>query len=149
MKTSRIISATLFCGALAVVVSGCGSSEHQPPLMPASGELAPRTNYPESEPPASGMEGREGAIFELTRARCDFEWRCLNVGIDRKYPHLDACKYQFNSSGYEELAEDKCWDGVPRAQLQGCVQSIERLSCQDTVGDLDDIPNCDPGDLCS
>jgi hypothetical protein len=150
MKTSNIISATVLgAGVTALAAAGCGSSEHEPPLTPASGELVERTYYPESGPPVAGLEGREGAIFELTRARCDYEMRCMNVGIDRKYSHLDACKYHFNTAGYDELRADQCWAGVPRAALQSCVQSMDRLSCGDTVDDLDDVSGCDPDDLCS
>jgi len=149
MKTRRIISVMVVGAGLVAVASGCSKeSESEPPLMPASGPYVPRSDYTTPPPVVPGVEGREGAIFDLTRARCDFEWRCLNVGIDRRYSHLDACKYEFNTMGYNELSEDRCAAGVDRTKLQRCVQSFERLSCEQSVTDLGDVPNCDPSDLC-
>jgi hypothetical protein len=99
-------------------------------------------------PPATERAGNETAVSSITRARCDREARCNNVGSGRKFESHDDCVTKTRASWRDDLNNLECPRGVVENQLSSCLEQIRNESCGNPLDTLERALACRAVDLC-
>jgi hypothetical protein len=122
------------CALLLLVpaASGCSKHPEQSAMVPAAGN----------------ERSREDGIHSISDARCEREVRCGNVGVDKKYASVDACKSSLNDSGYSSLDASSCPRGVDAGELAECQQSIRNEECGSVLDAIERLAACRSSKLC-
>jgi hypothetical protein len=134
---------------------GPGPSSMQEPTPTTPTREAARTREAERNPertdapPASAERaGNEAAVSSITRARCDRETRCNNVGSGKKFESHDDCVTKTRASWRDDLNTIECPRGVVDDQLSSCLQQIKNESCGNPLDTLGRALACRAVDLC-
>lgn len=85
---------------------------------------------------------------EIAEARCTREHDCKNVGVDREYASIEACRESIATEWAEEINAYDCPSGVIRKELDECLGAIQREDCASPFDTLGRIVACRAGDLC-
>jgi hypothetical protein len=98
---------------------------------------------PMGEPPSGSAREHAAA---LAATRCRREFRCDQIGSDKKYPSMEVCQATLLADANKELS--KCPKGMNRKKVQECAAAIDTKSC-DTPGDhLTEYEECRTVSLC-
>ena len=103
---------------------------------------------PRYSPAARPSESNERSISAITNERCDREFRCQNIGTDKRYQSRDECVRKLNDSGFDSLGPSKCRSGIDQGELSQCLQSIRNEDCNNPLDTLERIASCRSGELC-
>jgi hypothetical protein len=156
---------------LAVAQTGCerrGEYKREPARMPSDQapqgpgpaslrEPTPTTPMREAErnpertdaPPVTAERtGNETAVSSITRARCDRETRCNNVGSGKKFESHDDCVTKTRASWRDDLNTIECPRGVVENNLSSCIEQIRNESCGNPLDSLGRALACRAVDLC-
>jgi hypothetical protein len=94
------------------------------------------------QPSGSGQE--HAAMLAATRCRREF--RCDQIGSEKKYPSMEVCQATLLADANKELG--KCPSGMNRKKVQECAAAIETKGC-DVPGDhLTEYEECRTVSLC-
>ena len=91
----------------------------------------------------------EHAIERITVARCSRETACNNVGSDKHFVSYDVCARELRSKVGDDLAADKCPQGIDAAAIDKCTESIRTESCNNPVDTLSRLATCRASALCA
>jgi hypothetical protein len=89
------------------------------------------------------------AINALTKARCDREDACNNIGLnDKKYDSFDACTREIRHDTAITLRPEKCISGVIAERLDGCLDQIRTERCGNPIDKIERLASCRKAMLC-
>ena len=88
------------------------------------------------------------AINALTKARCDREDACNNLGADKKYDSFDACEREIRHDTAITLRPEKCINGVISERLDSCLEQIRTERCGNPIDKVERIAACRKMMLC-
>jgi hypothetical protein len=92
----------------------------------------------------SGSPQEHAAMLAATRCRREF--RCDQIGSDKKYPSMEMCQATLLADANKELG--KCPKGMNRKKVQECAAAIDTKGC-DMPGDhLTEYEECRTVSLC-
>ena len=117
-------------------------------LVPAASGCSKQPEQPAMVPAAGNERSREDSIHSISNERCEREVRCGNVGVDKKYASVDACKSSLNDAGYSSLDASSCPHGVNSGELAECQQSIRNEDCGSVLDAIERLAACRSGKLC-
>ncbi|MGD0678223.1 MAG: DUF6184 family natural product biosynthesis lipoprotein [Polyangiaceae bacterium] len=136
MNTLRLVCSSLAAGALTVI--GCS---HNTP-SPVAG----------TEEPQGVMNQQNAAddrvVGDLTKARCDHEENCNDVGGGKKYASRDSCMDQVRGSTANDLNAYNCPRGIDDSALGRCLQSLRSEQCGLSMGTITRLADCRSASLC-
>jgi len=122
------------------------TSAPAPAPEPASATYAPRgaTNA------QSRSNSVDASVVErLTRARCDREQFCENVGGGKKYASREVCMGSFRSSIGNDLNSYQCPSGLDGSAVQQCLSAISGEECgAHPVEAITRMERCRKGEIC-
>ena len=90
----------------------------------------------------------ETAIERITVARCSRETACNNVGSDKHFVSYDVCARELRSKVGEDLAANKCLQGIDAVAIENCTEAIRTESCNNPVDTLSRLATCRTSALC-
>lgn len=88
------------------------------------------------------------AIDKLVVARCEREAACNNIGTDKHYATREICTGEVKAKTGSELRASDCPGGVDSKQLDKCVDSIRKESCDNPIDSMARLISCRSSDLC-
>jgi hypothetical protein len=88
------------------------------------------------------------AINALTKARCDREDACNNLGADKKYDSFDACEREIRHDTAITLRPEKCVNGVIAERLDSCLDQIRTERCGNPIDKIERVAACRKMMLC-
>jgi len=88
------------------------------------------------------------AINALTKARCDREDACNNLGADKKYDSFDACTREIGHDTAITLRPEKCVNGVISERLDSCLEQIRTERCGNALDKIERVAACRKAMLC-
>ena len=88
------------------------------------------------------------AIDALTKARCDRENACNNIGNDKKFDSFDACEREIRHDTGITLRPEKCVNGVISERLDSCLEQIRTDRCNNPLDHVERIAVCRKAMLC-
>jgi hypothetical protein len=88
------------------------------------------------------------AINALTKARCDREDACNNLGADKKYDSFAACEREIRHDTAITLRPEKCTNGVISERLDSCLDEIRTDRCGNPLDHVERIAACRKAMLC-
>jgi hypothetical protein len=156
MKLTVFLGTTVMLGSL----MACDRREE---MTPSPQEMAPAERQPMGEREALGerepVVGRDlepnertvpqaSAIDSITKARCERELRCGNVGPDEEYSSEQECMQKIRSDWHEELEARECPGGVVEKELNECLNEVRNDDCGNPFDTLGRIAACRESDLC-
>jgi hypothetical protein len=89
-----------------------------------------------------------GAVNSIYEARCAREMRCDNIGADRKYASVDACRSKVQSEWSKDLNLSDCPGGIDQKELSECLQEIRNDDCNNPLDHIGRVAACRSSDLC-
>jgi hypothetical protein len=92
------------------------------------------------------LTAREAAFY-ISRAQCQHEADCSNVGAGRTFTSTDSCVAELDRIDETDLAPSVCGDGVQPLQMRRCVKAFELETCH-TMSSRQRMNACDPSILC-
>ncbi|AKU94292.1 hypothetical protein AKJ09_00956 [Labilithrix luteola] len=90
----------------------------------------------------------EMAVDKLVVARCEREAACNNIGADKHYATREVCTGEVRAKTGSELRASDCPGGVDSKQLDTCVDSIRKESCDNPIDSIARLMSCRSSDLC-
>jgi hypothetical protein len=90
----------------------------------------------------------ESAVERITVARCTRETACNNVGSDKHFGSYDVCARELRSKVGEDLAPNKCPQGIDLAAIDKCTEAIRTESCNNPVDTISRLATCRASALC-
>jgi hypothetical protein len=88
------------------------------------------------------------AVSSIYEARCQREARCNNVGDDKKYASMDACRSKVQSEWSKDLNLSDCPGGVDQKELSECLAEIRNDDCNNPLDHIGRVAACRSSDLC-
>jgi len=88
------------------------------------------------------------AINALTKARCDREDACNNLGADKKFDSFDACEREIRHDTAITLRPEKCSGGVISERLDSCLDQIRTERCGNAIDKIERVAACRKAMLC-
>jgi hypothetical protein len=89
------------------------------------------------------------AIDALTKARCDRENACNNIGPnDKKFDSFDACQNEIRHDTAITLRPEKCQNGVIADRLDSCLDQIRTERCGNALDKIERVAVCRKAMLC-
>ncbi len=120
--------------------------------------FAAACDHEASAPPATAAMTSSGIVAaqpvsspageNITRARCDREDRCANIGAGRKYATREVCTEQIRSDNMNALTNGACPAGIDPGHLQTCIDDARGERCDHPFDTLDRIASCRRQYLC-
>ena len=95
---------------------------------------------------ASTRDDNETTIDRITDARCAREIACNNVGANRKWSDIAACRRDIRQSVHGDYRASEC-QVVLADKLRSCIDGIRDEKC-DAVFDMTRINACRKGVIC-
>jgi hypothetical protein len=94
-------------------------------------------------------DGTDAAIVErLSRARCDREQSCGNIGGGQKYVSRDVCMDQMRGTIANDLNTFNCPGGLDRGEVEHCLSAIKSEQCGHPFETIGRMQRCRTGALC-
>lgn len=93
------------------------------------------------------MNGDE-ATARLTRARCDREETCDNIGEKRAFVNRDACTHELERAQEQAPLSRACPRGMREALLEDCLSEVRREECGNPHHLAERIDRCKIDELC-
>lgn len=90
----------------------------------------------------------ESAIDRIVAARCQRESTCNNVGADKHFASNDVCTRELRSKIKDDLKASECPRGVDAKELDECMESIKKESCNNPLDTLSRLAACRTSDMC-
>jgi hypothetical protein len=94
------------------------------------------------------VHGHPTVVEGIATARCQREKRCKNIGKNKEYASLDACKSKIQDDWRGELNAYECPGGVDAKELAECVREIENENCKNPFDTLERVIACRSSDIC-
>ena len=88
------------------------------------------------------------AIEDLTRARCDREQTCNNIGYEKTYSTRDVCLDKMRADSQNTLTNGSCPNGISRAALDKCLADVRGERCDHPLDTLSRLNSCSRASLC-
>jgi len=121
------------------------------PARPAEQEPEART-VPEARKAPEGIAvtgmSNKAAIERMADARCARELRCENIGADKKFESVAACRSELMNKGDKNLDAEECPRGIDSKELEECMTEVKNESCGNPLDTLERLAACRPSDLC-
>lgn len=95
----------------------------------------------------AGMSTRR-AVHAIAKARCEREKRCENIGHDKNYGSLDACREKIEHEWAGDLNKYECPHGIVATELEQCLTDVRAEECGNPLDTLSRIAQCDADDIC-
>jgi len=95
-----------------------------------------------------GAVPNESAINRIIAARCAREAACNNVGSDKHFTSHDVCAKELRSKMRDDLNANECPRGVHAKELDECMESIRKESCNNPIDAISRLAACRTSDLC-
>ena len=127
MKILGIVGATVICG----LVAAC-SSEYSV----GTATVTAATNVPSDQ-----------AIDKITTERCNRELSCDNIGPDRYWDTMQACRRDVRRSTRDYLQAESCVN-VDSYGLASCADAIRNSQCGDERAGVPILAECRTARLC-
>ncbi|MEZ4273343.1 MAG: DUF6184 family natural product biosynthesis lipoprotein [Myxococcota bacterium] len=109
----------------------------------------PVAGYENKAPRKKGPSPWSRAVEKLATARCNLEMRCKNIGAERKYKTVKACRADVRGDLGEELNAYDCSAGIDESELKQCLQAINTQDCANPFESLSRIVQCRSAALCA
>lgn len=88
-------------------------------------------------------------VERLSRARCEHERYCDNVGGGKKYASWDICVSSYRSSIGNELNSYECPGGLNASAVQQCLTAISKEECGvHPIDTIARVEQCRKGAMC-
>jgi hypothetical protein len=123
---ASVIAAGLLCA--------CGASNQE--------SAVPETGVTNAQRSDSAVVGK------VSRARCDREETCNNIGAGQRYASREVCMDQLRGGLANDLNADQCPRGIDEAQLDQCLSAIRGEACNHPLDTLSRIEKCRSSALC-
>ncbi|HEX5659270.1 MAG TPA: DUF6184 family natural product biosynthesis lipoprotein [Polyangiales bacterium] len=94
------------------------------------------------------VHGHPQVVDGIANARCQREKRCKNIGKDKKFASLDACRSQIREDWRGELNAYECPGGVDAKELAECLREVQNENCKNPFDTLERVIACRSSDLC-
>lgn len=93
--------------------------------------------------------GSDEAATRITKARCDREVACNNVGPGKHYEDRGACTRELEHDARATLRADECPNGVDETRLSTCVLDIANERCGNPIDTAERMMSCRRAQLCT
>jgi hypothetical protein len=118
-------------GALAALVVACRAGEERPATTTTT----------------AAQVANEDAINKITKARCDREESCNNVGTGKHYDDRDACTRELAHDARADLRAERCGVIDPQ-KLDKCLSAIGDERCGNPLDAMSRLAACRQNQLC-
>jgi len=133
------------------VVRVSRSEARQPETQPAAGPNASATrplDLPESQPTSAPAMSPTAAVTAITKARCERELECRNIGLGRKFNAIENCMAEVGVDTRDEVGAEQCRAGHEPTRLDQCLREIMSADCSVPVDSLSRLLACPRSALC-
>jgi hypothetical protein len=89
------------------------------------------------------------ASYRLTRARCDRELLCNDIGEGREFKDWDVCEQQNLERTRYDIEASGCRKGLGGRELEVCLSAIRDAKCSEGLESIERLDGCRRGRLCA
>jgi hypothetical protein len=97
---------------------------------------------------SSRIVGRDEALLRLTKARCEREVICGQIGRGGAFPDRGACERDLRGRANAELLGRECPRGIHEGHLEDCISEVRKETCGNPRHTAERIDICADGQLC-
>ena len=127
---------------LATLACACNKSHEPEPRMARND---PSTANDRVMTPASGTRS---AAEQISRARCEREQQCGNIGADKTYSSHQDCLARIRNDWRDELNARECPGGINQHELDECLSQVRSEACGSPFDTLARVTECTQGQIC-
>jgi hypothetical protein len=91
---------------------------------------------------------RDKTIELITRARCEHELACNNIGVTARYPTVSACSLELGADTRGTLRTSWCPAGLDAPDVSACLTDIRNARCGRAIDSLAEFPSCAREKIC-
>jgi len=95
----------------------------------------------------SGMKAHH-ALHQISRARCEREEHCGNIGGGKDYASMGACEEKIRADWSGDLNKYECPHGIVKSALDKCLADVRTEECGNPFDTLSRVVSCNASDIC-
>lgn len=147
MRNTRVLS--LSSVSIALLALGACHNQRGPRHEQGEGDGDRDGRTEEHHEPELGAGiSTHRAVGAITRARCEREERCGNVGDGKSHSSMDVCEDKIRADWSDDLNKYECPQGIVQAELDECLKDIRGEDCSSPFDTLTRVVQCNSADIC-
>jgi hypothetical protein len=142
MTYSKYLAA--LCGVSALALACSHDTQREP-------STARNEQYVDSSHPGPAMapaSRTRSAAEQISRARCEREQQCGNIGADKTFSSAQDCLARIQNDWKDDLDTRQCPGGINQQELDECMSEIRSEDCGNPFDTLARVAECTKAQIC-
>jgi hypothetical protein len=134
----------VLCGLSALALA-CNKEAEREPASARNETIVERDEPHATMAPASRTRS---AAEQISRARCEREQQCGNIGADQTFSSAQDCLVRIQNDWKGDLDSRQCPGGINQQELDECMSEIRSEDCGNPFDTLARITECTKSQIC-